>query len=194
VVVIRTVELEEGLTAVQIKAALVTLNAKHVQDYETLWRELLEQFQEADQDISWKFKQQLTTRQPRYEGYAIEYADLTQGMMLLETQNHWSKFTQGKRLVYVESLVSAPWNRITIQRPPEVKGVGRALMLFARQRSVELGYQGRVGLYSLPNVVRFYDQLGMTQLELEPEEIVDAEENLPYFEFMELRPRLHEDN
>lgn len=71
-------------------------------------------------------------------------------MILLETQNRWSLFTQGKRIVYVEAIVSAPWNRYWIERPPELKGVGRSLLEFAKQRSFELGYGGRVGLYSLP--------------------------------------------
>ena len=189
---ILAVELEEGSARSVITADLVTLSSKHVEEYDTLWQALLREFEEEDQSLSWQFKQRLASRQPYYEGYAIEYAGLTQGMMLIETQNHWSLFARGKRIVYVEALVSAPWNRVRIQRPPEVRGVGRSLMLFARRRSVELGYQGRVGLHSLPGAVRFYDRLGMMQLELAPEEIVDEEENVPYFEYMGLRQEREE--
>jgi hypothetical protein len=44
-------------------------------------------------------------------------------------------------------------NRQLIQRPPKLKGVGTALLVFARTRSMELGYKGRVGLHSLPGVL-----------------------------------------
>jgi hypothetical protein len=66
-------------------------------------------------------------------------------------------------------------------------GVGRQMMQFAQQRSLDLGYRGRVGLLSLPDAVGFYERVGMTRLELDPEDIVDAEENLPYFEYRALR-------
>lgn len=170
-----------------VEAELVTLNAKHVEDYEQIWQGLLRELGEEDQSLSWRFKEQLATRQASYEGYAIEYEGLTQGMVLIETQNHWSLFTRGQRLVYVETLASAPWNRVSIQRPPDLKGVGRSLLLYAKQRSIELGYSGRVGLHSLPGAIRFYDRLGMMRLELEPEEILDAAEKVPYFEYMGLR-------
>ncbi|GAB1544642.1 hypothetical protein NUACC21_73180 [Scytonema sp. NUACC21] len=41
------------------------------------------------------------------------------------------------------------------------KGVGTALLRFARLLSVELGYEGRVGLHSLPGAERFYEKQGM---------------------------------
>ena len=40
------------------------------------------------------------------------------------------------------------------------------------------------GLYSLPEAVGFYEQLGMTRLELEPDEILDDEDMTPYFEYI----------
>jgi hypothetical protein len=89
--------------------------------------------------------------------------------------------------------MTAPWNRLSIQRPPEWRRVGRSLMAWARQRSVELGYEGRVGLQSLPDAVGFYEQIDMMRLELEPHEIVDADEKLPYFEYRVPRRRTWED-
>ena len=104
--------------------------------------------------------------------------------MLLETQTRWSKFTPGKRLIGIDALATAPWNRSSIQRPRDLEGVGSALLTFARERSNALGYQGRIGLYSLPGAVGFYEQQGMTRLELEPEEILDDEDMTPYFEYI----------
>ena len=124
---IKTVELQEGPTGNIVVADLMTLKAKHVEDYEQVWQEPLRELEEEDKTMSWRFKKQLAERHPYNEAYALEYAGLTQGMVLLETQNRWSLFTRGKRIVYVEAIVSAPWNRYWIQRPPELKGVGRSL-------------------------------------------------------------------
>ena len=181
---IRTVELKEGRTGNVVVADLVTLTAKHVEDYEQVWREPLRELDEEDKTMSWRFKKQLAERHPYNEACAIEYDNLTQGMILLDPQNRWSLFAPGKRVVYVEAIASAPWNRYWIQRPPELKGVGRSLLSFAKQRSIELGYAGRVGLHSLPGAVGFYETRDMPRLELEPEDIIDPEDNVPYFEYM----------
>lgn len=77
--------------------------------------------------------------------------------MKIETQRHGSHEVYGQKLVYVEYLASAPWNRKEIQRPPRYQGVGTNLLRYARVRSVELGYSGRVGLHSLPGSVKFYE-------------------------------------
>src|SRR5689334_12786602 len=98
--------------------------------------------------------------------------------MLIETQLHGSRLTPGKRLVYVDGIASAPWNREAIQSPPKYKGVGTALLSFARKRSLELGYEGRVGLHSLPGVEKFYDRQGM--IDLGEDEDYDE---LVYFEY-----------
>lgn len=91
--------------------------------------------------------------------------------------------------------MTAPWNRRAIERSHEFTGVGRQLIQFARQRSLELGYQGRVGLQALPSAVGFYERIGMTCLALEPEEIVDPEDALPYFEYRAQRqPEDHDDD
>ena len=98
--------------------------------------------------------------------------------MLIETQLHGSRLKEGKRLIYVDGVASAPWNRQFIQRPPKLKGVGTALLVFARTRSIELGYEGRVGLHSLPGAEEFYENQGMINLG-EDEDYDD----LIYFEY-----------
>ena len=65
-----------------------------------------------------------------------------------------------------------------MQRPPRYKGVGSVFLLFARTRSLELGYEGRVGLHSLPGTEKFYDNQGM--LDLGQDEDYD---DLVYFEY-----------
>jgi hypothetical protein len=95
-----------------------------------------------------------------------------------------SRLNLGKRLVYVDGIATAPNNRIEIQRLPQFKGVGQALLNFARIRSVELGYEGRVGLHSLPRSVGFYEKQNMFNCGAEEEY-----DNLVYFEYGALRRR-----
>lgn len=180
---IQTVPLIQGDSKKRVSAELVHLHDKNVEDFDQFWQPLLLEFDEPDAGLSWEFKQRRAARQGRYECYALEYESLTQGLLMLETQSHWSLFDWGEQLIYVEHIMTAPWNRPNIQRPPELKGVGTVLMAWARQRSQDLGYEGRVGLEALPGAVRFYDGLGMMRLELEPHEILDAEEKLAYFEY-----------
>ncbi len=184
---IQSVTLTQGRSGESVVADLVNLRDKNVEDFDLLWQPLLQEFGQDDKAVSWRFKQQLAERQPNWEGYAIEYDSLTQGLLLLETQYHGSFFDGGNKLVYVEIIMTAPWNRRGLQRSPEFTGVGRQMMQFSRQRSLELGYQGRVGLKALPGAIGFYERIGMSCLELEPEEIVDPEDALPYFEYRALR-------
>lgn len=185
--VIQAVNLVRGDTGELVEASLVQLSSKHVEHFDLIWQAVLLEFEEPDARLSWRFKQQLADRNANYECYALECEELTQGLLMLETQNRWSEFDRGQRLVYVEVIMTAPWNRVSIQRPPELRGVGTALMSFTQQRSRDLGYKGCVGLQSLPEAVSFYERMGMMRLELEPEDIVDAGEKLPYFEYRALR-------
>ena len=177
-----TVQLTQGQDGVPVEAHIVELAQKHVDDYENTWREQLRLFRAEDKYWDWLFKLQFITRQENHEGYALECLDLTQGLMMVETQLHGSRDAVGKRLVYIEAITSAPWNRKEIQRSPRFKGVGAALLRYARLKSVELGYEGRVGLHSLPLAERFYEKQGM--FNYGPEEDY---ENLTYFEYGPLR-------
>ncbi|MBG1265440.1 GNAT family N-acetyltransferase [Nostoc sp. WHI] len=173
------VKLIRGQDSMAVKADLVELVQKHANDYASAWKEQLRLYGQEDKFWDWEFKLQFViSRQPNREGYAIEYEGETQGLMLIETQMHGSRLSEGKRLVYLDGIASAPWNREFIQRPPKLKGVGTALLTFARNRSVELGYEGRVGLHSLPGAEEFYDNQGMIDLG-EDEDY----EDLVYFEY-----------
>ncbi len=56
------------------------------------------------------------------------------------------------------------------------------LLLFARQRSLELGYGGRLGLHALPESEAFYRLLQMPDYGADPEK-----EDLVYFEYSAIR-------
>ncbi|MBE9104146.1 GNAT family N-acetyltransferase, partial [Nostoc cf. edaphicum LEGE 07299] len=84
-----------------VEADLVELVQKHVNDYASEWKEQLRLYGQEDKFWDWEFKLQFVIhRQPNREGYAIEYEGETQGLMLIETQMHGSRISEGKRLVY----------------------------------------------------------------------------------------------
>ncbi|BAY50418.1 hypothetical protein SAMD00079811_80470 (plasmid) [Scytonema sp. HK-05] len=176
--------LQRGVDNTPIEAYLVDLGPRHIDDYVNDWVEKLRRFSQEDKYWDWIFKLRYIVNQENLEGYAVECENKTQGLMIIETQMHGSRLNIGKRLVYVDGIATAPTNRIEIQRPPQFKGVGQALLNFARIRSVELGYEGRVGLHSLPRSEGFYEKQNM--FNCGPEEDYD---NLVYFEYGALRRR-----
>ena len=172
------VQLIRGEDRTFLNAYLVELAQKHVNDYLLLWKSRLNLYVQADKFWDWEFKLRFIASSSNREGYAIECEGETQGLMLMETQMHGSRITEGKRLVYLDGIATAPWNRQDVQRPPRYKGVGSVFLVFARTRSFELGYEGRVGLHSLPGTEKFYDNQGM--LDLGQDEDYD---DLVYFEY-----------
>lgn len=100
------------------------------------------------------------------------------GLLYIETQWHRSGLPQRFPIVYVQALTSAPWNRKDIEDPPYLRGIGRTLLLFARERSQLLGYKGRVELHALPEAAGFYHRMGMPDYGPDPDN-----EGLIYFEY-----------
>ncbi|MHC5612105.1 MAG: GNAT family N-acetyltransferase [Nostoc sp.] len=180
----RKIELKRGVDNTSVEAYLVDLVQRHVDDYVNYWVESLRLFSQSDKYWDWIFKLRYISNQENLEGYAVECENKTQGLMIIETQMHGSRLNIGKRLVYVDGIATAPTNRIEIQRPPQFKGVGQALLNFARIRSVELGYEGRIGLHSLPRSEGFYEKQNMFNCGSEEEY-----DNLVYFEYGVLRRR-----
>lgn len=165
-----------------VTATISVLTQEHVEQISDVWRAILQATQQPDEGWDWTYKLRLSLNDDRYEAYAIEWGDLIQGVVLLETRWHRSGLPERAPLVYVEYLASAPWNRRPVEDPPYLVGVGQALLLLARQRSVELGYGGRVGLHSLPGAETFYQLNGMADYGH------DAEKGgLVYFEYIALR-------
>ncbi len=161
-----------------VTATISALTQEQVGQIDDLWEDILRTTQQPDADWNWAYKLQLAVNDDRYEVYGMEMEALLQGVILLETQWHRSWLPQRFPLVYVEYLASAPWNRRLIENPPYLVGVGRALLLFARQRSLELGYGGRVGLHSLPGAEAFYQRYQIPDYGPDPDK-----GGLVYFEY-----------
>ena len=173
-----------------VAAWLVSLTVDHLEDFRTIWKDRLRTSADADQYWDWEQKQRLYlgSGEGRYEGYAIECEEMTQGLMLLQIQGQRFQVDPTRPLVYVLSLATAPWNRITAPDPNGFRAVGRVLLKFAQFRSEELGYGGLVGLHSLPNAEKFYRKMGMLEGGTDA-----AKENLTYFEWYRRHPSLLEE-
>ena len=163
---------------INVDAKLVTLTEKHLDDFETFWKSRLLNSSEEDGHWNWTNKNRFTLLSSDYEKYAIECEQITQGLMMLEVGNYYSRNRPDLKLVYVDFVSTAPWNRISLKNPPDYKGIGATLLRFAQERSKTLGYEGRVGLHSLPKAEKFYKKQGMIDFGVDSEK-----EDLVYFEW-----------
>lgn len=168
-----------------VEAQLSSLTDKHLQDFEQYWKPRLITSGEEDEYWDWERKHRIYRKLPGVEAYAIECEHRTQGLMLLETLGHRSGIIPERRIVYVRSLATAPWNRPSMQDPASYRLVGSTFLEFARYRSNELGYGGLVGLHALPGAEEFYRRLGMLDGGTDPEQ-----ENLVYFEWYQQQQSL----
>jgi hypothetical protein len=118
--------------------------------------------------------------------YGIEYGGQLQGLMKVDLAKHAARIpTQtGEGLAYIDYLEVAPWNIREIAselgREQRFGVVGANLYAAAVLLSLEAGFEGRVGLHSLPHpkTEQFY-QKTCRMLPLERDK---AKEDLLYLE------------
>ncbi len=92
----------------------------------------------------------------------------------------------GHDLVYVHFVSTAPWNDRELVDAPKFVGAGTLLLRTAVERSLDLGYKGRLGLHSLTKAEEFYrDKCKMIDMGID-----QSHENLRYYEFT---PQLAQD-
>ena len=60
----------------------------------------------------------------------------------------------------VDLIATAPWNVLQNQ-PESVKGAGTALMEELAKESIDLGFGGRLKLYTIPRAKQFYEKIGL---------------------------------
>lgn len=163
-----------------VPAILTELAQQHLDDFNQRWRSRLIELAAEDKFWDWAYKKQIAQTGSGYESYAIESADVTQGLLALETQYHRSQIdsARGQPLIYVQALATAPWNRRIASAQRQFSGIGALLLNFARRRSVQLGYGGRVALHALPRAERFYEALNMMNFGPDPDY-----DDLVYFEY-----------
>lgn len=180
----RTVKLLRLIDNQIVDAVLTTVTDKHLSDATTLWEPLLQGTGEEDEYWEWKRKSRRAKILPGDELYAIECEGVTQGLIMIDILKKRCQIESqyGRPLVYISALGTAPWNRPEINDHPTYKGVGGNLVDFAIARSNELGYQGRIGLHSLPRALGFYRKLKVGLLDWGPDP--EDPDNLVYFEIL----------
>lgn len=114
-------------------------------------------------------------------GFGVACERQWQGVMLTKSASCTARLDpdKGKPLVYIDFLEVAPWNWVIpeIGRMGRFRAVGSTLLWKAVIQSQEEGFQGRVGLHSLPQSEKFYEKFGMTPLRRD-----DTKQNLLYME------------
>ncbi len=112
--------------------------------------------------------------------FSIVCDGVTQAMMITDL-THRSRIDESKtsHLVYIEYLETAPWNRNSITgETARYTGCGSIMLKAAIELSKQEGFQGRVGLHSLPQANNFYgNKVGMIDLGID-----DDYQGLRYFE------------
>lgn len=121
----RSVQLIRGIDSQVVEAVVLDLAQNHIDDFENLWKEQLRLYGQEDKYWDWLFKKRISLSNYNYESYALEYEGRTQGLLWIETQQHRSQVEEGQRLVYIEALASAPWNRRATQTVVKVRGISR---------------------------------------------------------------------
>jgi hypothetical protein len=108
---------------------------------------------------NWKLKlEQGRLENSLYECFAI-VRDEPQGLMMLK---YGSEFVcrydsqQGKPMVYIAYIESAPWNVKEYSDSICYSGIGTEFYKTAVRFSHRFGFAGRVGLHSLPGAEGFY--------------------------------------
>lgn len=169
---------------------------KNLDDFERLWKpELISRrsefttWQESaeanaqDSHWDWIRKARAANDSLQYEFFTVECGDTTQGLMLVDVTKFANLPTQeGRELVYVDFLATAPWNRPGFSQAPKYKGIGRLLIATAVSLSLTLEFKGRIGLHSLPQSENWYETVcGFTASGY------DQEKKLKYFEMTEIQ-------
>lgn len=132
----------------------------------------------ADAHWEWPAKFQSRSGQLQWGSYALRSGGRTQGLMfvnLVRRCRHPSQMNQ--HMVYVDLVSTAPWNRARLNSNPLYGGVGVILVTEAIIRSFDEGFEGRIGLHSLPGSESLYRKFQMDCLGPDP-----TYDGLPYYE------------
>ncbi|MFM9965607.1 MAG: GNAT family N-acetyltransferase [Planctomycetaceae bacterium] len=149
------------------------IRGRHLADVDEVWQPALSVLQrwsgqsrrEESAHWDWRTKMRDVRRSRKQRSFAIEFHDLTQGLMIVDTSRKARldpDCDQG--LVYVDYVEVAPWNRHGWLPHRLFHSVGTLFLKTPIQTSLDLGFDGRIGLHSLPQADTFYSHFGMTNL------------------------------
>lgn len=185
---IQTFELRDEITGEDCIATLYDcVNVTHRQDLEVKWVESLDALKSLappnhrEASGHWDWSKKLAEFHGMFgrQEFVIECKGTAQSVMLIDL-NRTSRMssTKGESIVYVDYLQSAPWNWKRPWRPHRpFRGLGTIMLQVAVRLSIELGFEGRVGLHSLEDAEDFYRKHPLKELWRDPDYF-----NLMYFE------------
>ncbi len=140
------------------------------------WQRRLAAQGEADAGWNWsRFLKEFSLAEAaglgRYLPFSLWALGELQGLMIIEVSGvrHRTRVSNRPQ-AYVEYLSVAPDNRASLRDPRSVIGCGSALLAVARSESFRRGWQGRLGLHSLPGAIRYYKAQGFRDLGADPRE------------------------
>lgn len=154
----------------QILKVLHALNQKGVE--RRLWPQ--------SRHWNWSDKVKAVEAKLSNQSFSIVCDNNTQAMMIVDlTHRAQLDVQKNEHMVYIDYLEVAPWNRGDLTDcSPKYSGGGSLLILAAIELSKQEGFNGRVGLHSLPQSNDFYaNKIGMTDLGKD-----ENYQNLRYFE------------
>lgn len=156
-VLLKNVDTQEDVVASLIEP----ISESHIDQYENQWKSLGSVDTQEHSHWDWRAKIRHFTNRRDVRGISIVTGDQLQGLML-DSLGKYSTATN-RKLVYIDFLETAPWNIVRIPSRQQFRRVGTILVIRAAQISTELGYDGIIGLHSLPQSEAYYRKLGMKE-------------------------------
>ncbi len=155
-------------TGEAVRARLtLDIAARHLRMHDKQWTPWLTAYRGSQGDGEWDWRAIIDEERagaPRTTWlFALEAQQMLQGLMIAQSRGQTANMN-GRRLLYIAYLATAPWNRHDFRRrrsggralPDGMAGVGEALVRAAVALSRDLGMAGRVGLHSLEPALDFY--------------------------------------
>jgi hypothetical protein len=182
--------LRDGTTGEPVEATRIDgIALAEIEVAQTAWAEFLKTALESATEWpehshwNWVFKAELALARRYYRLVGIEAGDGMQGLMTIAFHQKCRIAEQTNQgMVYIDYLSSAPWNLPQLTPTPRYKAIGQVLIASAIEASFKRGWQGRIGLHSLPQAESFYARCGMTDMGKD-----SAYEGLRYYEMTALQ-------
>jgi hypothetical protein len=129
---------------------------------------------------NWAVKQKAYSGEKNNRIFAIKYRGHLQGLMMIGTDGFITRSgpARGDSLAYIHYIQTAPWNLKQIENRIRYGWIGIAFLRIAIEVSSDAGYNGRIGLHSLPQSERFYLKFQITDHGVDKQCL----ERLRYFE------------
>lgn len=166
--------LKDNVNNRYVLAKLIGFERRHIDMWHNQWKDHL-----SDPAARWDWGEIFSSMliDTTKKGFCIEYQNRLQGILVVTYKDMTNR--DGKPIVFVEYIATAPWNRpdnILTKNKGHFSLIGSYLLKCAVELSQTLGYEGRIALESEPEAKEFYERMGM-----ENKGAIDAE--YPYFEF-----------